>query len=196
MEGAPLEEPQLVEQARQGNPAAYEALVRAYQDLVFRAAYLITGDAGEAEDAAQEAFIKAYYALPRFRHDAPFRPWVLRIVANEARNRRRGSGRRGHLTLRVAEEAGAPATTPSAEAAVVAAEQRRQVLGALHGLRDEDRQVVAYRYFLDLSEAEMASALGCARGTVKSRLSRALGRLRERLGDVGGTREAGGAAHG
>ena len=62
--------------------------MRRYQEVAFRTAYLVTREAGEAEDAAQEAFVKAYYALARFRTDAPFRPWLLRIVANEARNRR------------------------------------------------------------------------------------------------------------
>ncbi|HEX2186328.1 MAG TPA: sigma factor, partial [Chloroflexota bacterium] len=78
--------------------------MRCYQEVAFRTAYLLTGDGAEAEDAAQEAFIKAYYALGRFRPGAPFRPWLLQIVANEARNRRRAGGRRGGLALRVAAE--------------------------------------------------------------------------------------------
>ena len=142
---------------------------------------MITGAAPEAEDAAQEAFVKAYYALPRFRSGAPFRPWLLRIVANEARNRRKSAGRRANLALRVAAPTSGERTEPSPETAALATEERRMVLDAVNGLRAEDRLVVAYRYFFDLSEAEMAAALGCARGTVKSRLARALGRLRARL---------------
>ena len=166
-----------------------------YQEVAFRTAYLITGVAAEAEDAAQEAFVKAYYALPRFRAGAPFRPWLLQIVANEARNRRKAAGRRAALTLRAAAERPVADPAPSPEAAALAAEQRDALLQALNGLREEDRLIVAYRYFFDLSEAEMAAALGCARGTVKSRLSRALGRLREGLTAVGagGRREV---AHG
>jgi RNA polymerase sigma-70 factor (ECF subfamily) len=71
---------------------AYEDLVRRHQDVAFRVAQLVAGNAADAEDAAQEAMVKAYYALDRFREDAPFRPWLLRIVANEASNRRRSSG--------------------------------------------------------------------------------------------------------
>lgn len=181
MEGRPLEESELVERATRGDVGAYERLVERYQELAFRTAYLMAGSAGEAEDAAQEAFVKAYYALGRFRAGAPFRPWLLRIVANEARNRRVASGRRAALALRAEADHRREDAAPSPEAAVLATEQRTQLLDALNGLREEDRLVIACRYFLELSEAEMAEALACPRGTVKSRLSRALGRLRERL---------------
>jgi RNA polymerase sigma-70 factor (ECF subfamily) len=160
---------------------AYEALVLRYQELAFRTAYLIAGGAADAEDAAQEAFVKAYYALPRFRAGAPFRPWLLRIVANEARNRRKAAGRREGLALRAAGDRPAGEAAPSPEAAALAAEEQRALLAALHRLREDDRRVIALRYFLDLSEAEMAAALGCPRGTVKSRLARALRRLRAAL---------------
>ena len=72
---------------------------------------------------------------------------------------------------------------PSPEAAVMASERREELLGALGTLRKEDRETIAFRYFLGLSEAETADAQGCARGTVESRLSRAIGRLRERLAE-------------
>ena len=94
----------LVEQARGGAIDAYDTLVRRYQELAFRTAYLITGDAAEAEEAAQDGLTKAYYALDRFRAGAPFRPWLLQIVANEARNRRKATRRRAHLALRAAAE--------------------------------------------------------------------------------------------
>ena len=185
-----MEESALVERARQGDVDAYEELVRRYQDLATRTAYLITGDAAEAEDAAQDAFVKAYYALSRFRPGAPVRPWLLRIVANEARNRRKAGSRRATLELRVTEDGYLGNTAPSPEAAALTAEQRAAILHAVNELRDGDRLVIAYRYFLDLSEAEMAAALGCARGTVKSRLSRALKRLRERLAGAAGDASA------
>lgn len=171
----------LVERAKDGDTAAYEELVRGYQAVAFRTAYLITGDASEAEDAAQEAFIKAYRALGRFQSGAAFRPWLLAIVANEARNRRRAAGRRANLALRAAGEDTPRDASSSPEAATVAAERRAELLGALGALREEDRLVIGCRYFLGLSEAETAATLGCARGTVKSRLSRAIGRLREKL---------------
>jgi RNA polymerase sigma factor (sigma-70 family) len=169
-----------VEKARGGDLAAYERLVRAHQQVAFRTAYAITGDAAEAEDAAQEGFVKAYRALDGFRPGAPFRPWLLAIVANEARNRRKAAGRRASLALRAADEGRSP-SDPSPEATAVAGERRTELLAALNGMAEEDRRVITYRYFLDLTEEEMASVLDCARGTVKSRLSRALARLRETM---------------
>ena len=176
----PPSEEELVERARRGDVPAYEEIVRRHQGIAFRTAFLVTGDGAEAEDAAQEAFVKAYRALPRFRPGAPFRPWLLRIVANEARNRRRSGGRRAALALRAAalEPRDAPA---SAEAALLAAEERERLLRAVDALRAEERLAIACRYFLDLSETETAAALGVRPGTVKSRLSRALDRLRARL---------------
>jgi RNA polymerase sigma-70 factor (ECF subfamily) len=182
VEGRPLDEQELVEQARGGDARAYEVLVRRYQDLAFRTAWVIAGGA-DAEDAAQEGFVKAWYALPRFRAGSPFRPWLLAIVANEARNRRRSGRRQDDLALRVAEDRPSGDAAPSPEAAALDSEQRRLLLAAVGRLGDSDRQVIACRYFLELSEAEMAAALGCRRGTVKSRLSRALERLRAALAE-------------
>ena len=155
--------------------------MRRYEALAFRTAYLILGGAADAEDAAQDAFVKAYYALGRFHRGAPLRPWLLQIVANEARNRRKAAARRAGLALRVAGDRPEGETAPSAEMAALIAEERATLLAALRDLREDDRRVVACRYFLDLSEAEMVTVLGIPRGTVKSRLARALGRLRARL---------------
>lgn len=152
--------------------------MRGHQTVAFRTAYLISGDASDAEDAAQEAFVKAYRSLRKFRAGAAFRPWLLSIVANEAKNRRKASGRRVSLALRAADEASG-ATSPSPEATVVATEQRTELLRAVETLREEERLVVSCRYFLELSEKETAAVLDCALGTVKSRLSRAVVRLRE-----------------
>jgi RNA polymerase sigma-70 factor (ECF subfamily) len=189
VEGRPLEDERridadLIERARGGEIVAYEELVRRYQDVAIRTAHLIAPD-GDAEDATQDAFVKAHAALGRFRVDAPFRPWLLRIVANEARNRRRSATRRVGLTLRALEDRRPDDAAPSPESAVLAGERRSILLRAVNGLRDEDREVIAIRYFLDLSEAEAAATLGIPRGTVKSRLSRALVRLRERLATDG-----------
>ena len=186
MEGRPPEESVLVERARRGDVHAYEQIVQANQSIAFRTAYLVTGNAADAEEAAQDAFVKAYRALGRFRAGAPFRPWLLQIVANEARNRRRSAGRRTGLELRVAAEAPSGDAAPSPEGALLDAEERAALLAAVNELREEDRLVIACRYFLDLSEAETAAALGVRAGTVKSRLSRALERLRPALEARGG----------
>jgi RNA polymerase sigma-70 factor (ECF subfamily) len=184
VEGRPLEDYELVERAKQGDVNAYAELVARYQEVAFRVAYHIAGVEADAEEAAQEAFIKAYYALGRFRAGAPWRPWLLRIVANEARNRRSASARRTGLALRAAEARASGDTALSPEVLVEARAQRAELLDAIHQLAESDQLALTYRYFLDLSEEEMAAALDCARGTVKSRLSRALGRLREVMGVV------------
>jgi RNA polymerase sigma factor (sigma-70 family) len=181
VEGRPLDELELVERAKKGDTGAYEVLVRTYQGVAQRTAYVITGDPGDAEDAAQSAFIKAYYALGRFRSDAPFRPWLLKIVANEARNRRRSAGRREGLRLRLEEDRPREDAAPSPEAAVLAGEPRRVLVEALNSLKEGERRVIALRYLLDLSEKEMAAVMGVAKGTVKSRLSRAMKKLRAEL---------------
>ena len=178
------EDADLIGRAQRGDDDAYGMLVERYQTIAFRTAWLVCGDAAEAEDAAQEAFLKAHAALPRFRPGAPWRPWLLRIVANEARNRRRSAGRRSALTLRAAQEPSGEAA-PSPAATLLGAERRQELLAALNRLGEQDREAIACRYFLDLSEAETAAALGVRPGTVKSRLSRALERLRVDLGEEG-----------
>lgn len=184
MVARPLPESELVAQAQRGDARAYEQLVTANQGIAFRVAHLVTGNAADAEEAAQEAFVKAYRALWRFRRGAPFRPWLLKIVANEARNRRRAAGRRELLALRAMpppiEDAG---STP--ESALMGAARRSELLAAVNRLPEPARLAVACRYLLDLSEAETAAALSCRVGTVKSRVSRALEQLRRELEERG-----------
>jgi RNA polymerase sigma-70 factor, ECF subfamily len=190
VEGRPLDDDgrgdaELIDRARRGDVMAYEDLVRRHQAVAIRTAHLFAPD-GDAEDAVQEAFVKAHGALGRFRDGAPFRPWLLRIVANEARNRRRSAGRRAGLALRSAEDRRPDDAAPSPESAVLADERRRWLLAGVNALGDSDREVIAARYFLELSEAEIAEILGIPRGTVKSRASRALRRLRDRLAATDG----------
>jgi RNA polymerase sigma-70 factor, ECF subfamily len=172
----------LVARARVGDIEAFGALVRRHQRAALRTAYAVGGAESEAEDVAQEAFVKAFRALPRFREGAPLRPWLMQIVANEARNRRRSRSRRDRLAVRSA--AVTPSASGSAEELALGSITAGQLRVALAGLDDRDRTVIALRYFAGLSEAETAAALDVAAGTVKSRLSRALERLRVRLGEV------------
>ena len=180
----PDNEAALIARAQGGDAVAYGSLVHAHQDIAFRVACLAGGSAADAEEAAQEGFVKAWRALPRFRAGSPFRPWLLTIVANEARNRRRAAGRRAGLVLRAAElaERGAGSAGASPETLVLAGARRETLLSALAALDERDRSVLTCRYLLELSEQETAAALGCRRGTVKSRTSRALERLRAQAG--------------
>lgn len=168
----------LIERSQHGDQRAFGELVSRYQEVAFRAAFLVTRDRDDAADAAQQAFIKVYRALGRFRTGSPFRPWLLQIATNEARNLRRAAGARGRLAFRVGQGMG---VEESPEARAEATERRSELLAALDRCRPDDREIIAYRYFLELNEAEMAIALDCPPGTVKSRLSRALGRLRGEL---------------
>ncbi len=172
-----MEETELVQRAARQEEGAWEALVLAHQQAVYRLAYLFTGDPDEAEDIAQDTFIRAFNAIQRVDPHRPFRPWVLSITANLARNRLRGIKRYLAALQRFAtgnldklRPSGPPETS---DARALWEMIRRQSL--------EDQQVIYLRYFLELSEDETAAALGIPTGTVKSRLHRALQRLRTRL---------------
>jgi RNA polymerase sigma-70 factor (ECF subfamily) len=174
--GPPPVEAEWVRRARAGDDAAWEALVRAHQPAAYRLAYLLLGDAADADDTAQEAFLRALRALDRFEPGRPFRPWLLAITANLARNRRRSLGRYwAALQRRLRAE---PEPVVDAHTLTVQQLEAQAVWRAVQRLNEADQQVIYLRYFLELSEAETAAALAVPAGTVKSRLHRALGRLR------------------
>ena len=189
MEAAPRlraaepEEAELVKRAGQGDHDAYELLMRRHEQAAFRAAFLIVGSAADAEDVAQEAFVKAFRALGRFRAGAPFRPWLLRIVGNEARNHRRASGRRDfHQFRAVMLEPVGPEDTPDEQ--LLRGEERRRLLATVSRLPPGERTAVVARYLVGLSEAEAAALLRVPRATLKMRAWRGLQRLRRELGDA------------
>jgi RNA polymerase sigma factor (sigma-70 family) len=184
VEAERIAEESLLARAREGDVRAYEELVERHQAVAFRVAWLVTRSTPDAEEAAQDGFVKAYRNLDHFREGAPFRPWLLRIVGNEARNRRVAEGRRERLVLRVGEER-PEGVARAAEAEALAAGEREALLAAVARLPQPDRQVIGARFFLELSEMETAAALGVRKGTVKSRLSRALERLRKEVGADG-----------
>jgi RNA polymerase sigma factor (sigma-70 family) len=177
---ADIAEQALLARAREGDVRAYEELVNQHQATAFRVAWLITRSSPDAEEVAQDGFLKAYRALGRFHEGAPFRPWLLRIVANEARNRKVATQRRERLALK-AIEGQAPDGAAPAEVEAIASSERAELIAAISRLDERDQLVIGARFFLELSEAEAAAALGVRRGTVKSRLSRALARLREEM---------------
>jgi len=166
---------ELVRLARRDDAVAWEKLVRLYQEPVFRLAYLILGDAADAEDTAQETFIRAYRALDRFDESRPLRPWLLSIAANQARNRRRSLGRYWGALQRAFQADPRPFHPPSQRTAAADARRLRE---AVTRLRPDGQDIIYLRYFLGLSEAEAAAALDIPAGTAKSRLSRALAQLR------------------
>ncbi len=171
-------ETELIRRALEGSEAAWEALVRAHQEPVFRFAYLLLGDAEEAEDAAQEAFIRAYRALERFDLERPLRPWLLSIAANLARNRRRSLGRYLAAIQRLGQR---QAPVPGGSAVEDLSDERLQarlLWQAVRRLDPPSQQVIYLRYFLDLPVEETAQALEVAPGTVKSRTHRAVARLK------------------
>ncbi|MBC9823146.1 RNA polymerase sigma factor [Terrabacter sp. MAHUQ-38] len=177
------EEAAALARVRAGEPAAYAELVMLHAPIAKRLAVL-SGAGSEADDVVQEAFVKAYEALPRFRDGAGFRPWLLRIVVNETRNLQRGRSRRALRELRVATEDVVTRTVDDPAEAVVTAARRTGLLDAVETLPDDLRDVVTCRYLLELSEAETADTLGVPAGTVKSRLHRALASLREVMADA------------
>ena len=162
--------------ARRGDASAFGLLVLEHQQAAFRAAYLILHDAQAAEDAAQEGFVRAYRQLHRFRGEDPFRPWLLRIVTNLALNETRRRKRGLALLERFGREP--ERREPGPESLVSAGEETREVWQAINRLAPDDRLILYLRYFLELSEADMARVIDKAPGTVKSRLHRAGRRLR------------------
>jgi RNA polymerase sigma-70 factor (ECF subfamily) len=170
-----LDEATLIHRAQSGDMAAWEPLVLAHQEPVFRYAYLLLGDPDDADDIAQETFMRAWRYLARFDPARPLRPWLLSIASNLASNRRRSAGRYLSALTRGFRNEPPPATLEEKSAHHLQAEHLRK---AVQALNVTDQQIVYLRYFLDLSVTETADALNIARGTVKSRLSRALEKLR------------------
>ncbi|GII04721.1 RNA polymerase sigma factor [Planobispora takensis] len=177
-EGVQTDDDEAIARSLAGDLSAYEVLVTRYSMLAHRTAAML-GAGDEAEDVVQEAFVKAYRHLAGFRRDAPFRPWLLRIVANETHNLTRSRGRRADLAGKLTDLDPPEAEGP--EDAAVTTDRRTRLLEAVRTLPERERHPVVCRYFLQLSEAETAQVLGIPVGTVKSRTSRGLARLREEV---------------
>ncbi len=167
---------ELIRQAAAGDQDAYETLVRRYEEPVFRLAYLLLGDPDDAQDVAQDTFIRAYHHLRRFDAERPLRPWLLQITRNLARNRQRALGRYWAAISRAF--AGVSLVDRSAEAEHTQRWEVQALWDAIRQLDRPDQEIIYLRYFLELSVDETADVLNVQPGTVKSRLSRALGRLR------------------
>lgn len=171
-----MSEVDLIQRARAGDADAWENLVRGHQEAVFRLAYLITGHTGDAEDVAQETFIRAFRYLERFDDSRSPRPWLLSIAANLARNQRRSLGRYFAQLGRAARLD--PNPIGDVEGDAVRRAEADALWKAVRRLETTDQEIIYLRYFLELSVEETAETLSIAPGTVKSRLHRALNRLR------------------
>ena len=170
-----MDESTLIRHAANGDAAAWESLMMVHQQTVFRFAYLLLGDPDDAEDTAQETFLRAWKHLKRFDSTRPLRPWLLSITANLAHNRRRSAGRYIAALMRAFQDE--PISSGIEEKSVKNLEAS-ELWQAVQNLNLADQQIVYLRYFLDLPVAETAQVLQVAEGTVKSRLSRALEKLR------------------
>jgi RNA polymerase sigma-70 factor, ECF subfamily len=169
-----LDESTLIRHATNGDAAAWEPLVLVHQQAVFRLAYLLLGDPDDAEDIAQETFLRAWKHLIRFDPTRPLRPWLLSIATNLARNRHRSVGRYVAALTRALRNEPPPANIEEKSAQHL---ESTELWKAVQTLNMADQQIVYLRYFLDLSVNETAEVLQVPSGTVKSRLSRALDRL-------------------
>lgn len=178
-----LDDDALVAHALAGDRAAFGELVRRHQPAALRVAAIVSGSTDDARDIAQDAFVLAHRQLATFRRRGTFRSWVLRVVANQAKNHVRSRVRaigRDDLHARISVRAAAgddPAELVEATAS------RQELADALSRLRHDDRAVLGCRFIAQLSEAETAAVLDLPVGTVKSRTSRALERLRAELDD-------------
>lgn len=155
-------------------------LVERHRGAALRVAAVISGSTEEANDIVQDAMVKVYRGAGSYRGASSVRSWMLRVVANEAKNHVRGRVRRlrrddraAHRELRV---------SPGADVAAADRIAHEELAAALGRLRADDRAVLGCRFVAELSEVETAAVLGLTRGTVKSRTSRALARLRTELG--------------
>lgn len=196
----PVRDAELLEQCRRGDGAAFERLVRKYQDRIFNTCWRMSGNRADAEELTQETFVRAFQAIGRFDGRSEFFTWLYRIATNLAisHQRKRSRSSAGSLDRsppRGAVEHGGGAATraagsgPSPEERALATERGEQVIAALAELDEEHRAVVVLRDVESLDYEQIADILEVPVGTVKSRLHRARMALRARLtrlmGDCG-----------
>ena len=177
---------QLVQRAQRGDLRAFDLLVLKYQGRIAALISRYVSDAGEVEDVTQEAFIKAYRALGKFRGDSAFYTWLYRIAANAAKNHLVAKGRRpgADATIEDAEgfdEGGMLSESASPEALAMGGELAAVVESALNALPDELKAALMLREFDGLSYDDIADVLGCPVGTVRSRIFRAREAIDQRV---------------
>ena len=175
-----MTEDEAVLSCQNGDKDAFRYLVDLYRDVVFGTAYLMTGNRSLAEEQMQEAFLAAWRGINGFEVGRPFKPWLVRILVNRVLAQQRKH------TLPTVSLDGLDLSNQSVDPAeeVESLDRRMAVRRALSGLNQEHRQVVILRYFAGLTVPEVAQATGQREGTIKSRIHRALNRLRDQLSEV------------
>ncbi len=172
-----MTEAEAIRLCQEGSPDAFRHLVEQHKNTLYGTAVLMTGDRSVAEEHVQEAFLSAWRGIGRFQRGRPFKPWIVRILVNRIVSSRR----RNRAPTAPLEHADRVTGSADVLESAMSAERRDEVQAALGRLSPRHHEVVVLRYFAELSLSEVAAAIGVREGTVKSRLSRALGRLREEL---------------
>jgi RNA polymerase sigma-70 factor (ECF subfamily) len=175
------QEASLIARSQRGDLQAFDRLVAVHEDRIYHAAYRVTGNADDARDAAQETFLKAFRALPRYRHESAFSTWLHRIAVNAALDLVRRRPQVPPLSL---EDVALPAAAGNPEPEAERSELQRRVHQALGWLAPDHRVIIVLRDLQGLAYEEVAEVLRIPIGTVRSRLSRAREALRELLIDL------------
>lgn len=169
----------LIARARTGDSAAFGELVEQYRDSVYRLAYRMCGNAHDADEAAQEAFVAAWRGLPNFRGDAKFSTWLYRLTTNASIDLMRRENRHRAVAEDEMPEIEDRADSPQQQ--VERTEQQEAVQQALASLSEDYREILLLRYMQELDYTEIAEVLRLPAGTVKSRLNRAKAALKSAL---------------
>ena len=175
-----MRDDEAIARCQEGDRDAFRHLVDRYKDVLYGTAVLMTGNRAVGEEIVQEALLSAWRGIGGFKRGQPPKPWLVRILVNEVLTRQRKKSI-PTIPLSDLDYAAAPSTTDQAEAF----QDRTIVRQALAHLVPEQQQVVVLRYFAELTVPEVARSIGVKEGTVKSRLHRALERLREKLEESG-----------
>lgn len=183
----------IIARARRGDADAFEQLVIAYRDQVFRLALRMCGNEADADEVAQEAFLSAWKALPNFRGDSRFSTWLYQLTSHAAIDLMRREKRQ--ITAEDITEVSAPDPGPSPQQQAERSETRQAVRDAMGQLSPEYRQIVVLRFLQELSYEEIGAVLKLPPGTVKSRLNRAKSQLKDILSKSGNLFGAGSVIH-
>lgn len=189
-----IEEQQCIRKAAQGDASAFEELVVRYQGQVYRLCLRMSGNAEDAADLTQEAFVKVWKNLDTFQFDAAFSTWLYRLASNccldflRVRKRRQTVSLTAETDEEDEETIDLPDDSPTPEEAAISKEERDDLRLAMQSIDPEQRQILTLRVVNDLSYTDIAQVLGIREGTVKSRLSRARESLRKKLAEIGNKR--------